>query len=154
MKFATLLFLALNGFGQTDQTWPTIDKSLESEIRAVMKIENDLVLRSDTAGMNAFYPDDMVTYNPFNQIINKAKVLERVRANIIKYTSYEKKIQYLHSFDGHVVVMGTEVVKPAPNSDRPDAGKVMNRTFTEVWVRRGNTWKKIIRHSSNIDLTS
>ncbi len=93
------------------------------EIKSMMDYELKLVLNQDTAAMQQFYPDDMVVTNPFNQFINKHKVMERVKSDIIKYTSYKKKVDYFH-VEGNktVVVTGSEIVIPTPDANRADAG--------------------------------
>jgi hypothetical protein len=62
--------------------------------------------------MERFYPDDFVVTNPFNQFINTAKVLERVRTNIIKYKSYTRNFEYFRQYGDTVVVVGSELVIP------------------------------------------
>jgi hypothetical protein len=48
-----------------------------------MDYELKLVLTQDTAAMRQFYPDDMAVTNPFNQFIDKRKVMERVKADMV-----------------------------------------------------------------------
>jgi hypothetical protein len=43
-----------------------------------------------------------------------------------------------------------ETVAPTPDANRPDAGKTVNRRFTEVWVRRDGALQRIVRHASNV----
>jgi hypothetical protein len=122
-----------------------------AEIKRAMDYELKLVLTQDTAAMRQFYPDDMAVTNPFNQFIDKRKVMERVKADIIKYASYEKQIDHFHLEGDHtVVVIGREIVVPTVDANRADAGKTVNRRFTEVWIRRGKDWKKVVRHANNV----
>jgi ketosteroid isomerase-like protein len=116
-----------------------------------MDYELKLVLNQDTIAMEKFYPDDMAVTNPFNQFIDKRKVMERVKSDIIKYVSYEKKVDYFHVEGGNtVVVIGSEIVVPTADANRSDAGKTVNRRFTEVWMKRGKEWKKVVRHANNV----
>ena len=150
-----MLVLSTSGicycFAQTSNVSSTKQRKIIAAIKKLMDYELKLVLSQDTAAMKQFYPDDMAATNPFNQFIDKRKVLERVQSDIIKYTSYEKKVDHFHiEGDKTVVVIGSEVVVPTPDADRPDAGKTINRRFTEVWMKRGEEWKKVIRHASNV----
>ncbi len=61
------------------------------EIKRLMDYELKLVLNQDITAMEQFYPYDMAVTNPFNQFIDKQKVMERVKSNIIKYIFYEKR---------------------------------------------------------------
>jgi hypothetical protein len=116
-----------------------------------MDYELTLVLRQDTTAMKQFYPDDMAVTNPFNQFIDKRKVLERVKSDIIKYTSYQKKADHFHIEGSNmVIVIGSEIVVPTADAARADAGKTINRRFTEVWMKRGKEWKKVVRHANNV----
>lgn len=137
--------------GQDSNRSSDKDKKVIEEIKRLMDYELQLVLRQDTAGLRKFHPDDMVVTNPFNQFIDKKQVMERMKANIIKYTSYEKKIDFIHLEGDHtVVVIGWEIVVPAPDANQPKAGETINRRFTEIWMKRGKEWKKVIRHSNTI----
>jgi ketosteroid isomerase-like protein len=126
-------------------------QSIKREMQRLAAYEVDLVLRGDIAGMEQFYPDDMIVTNPFNQVIDKPKVIERVKANIIKYTSMTKEIEHVRFFGDMVVTMGLETAKVMPDADRRDAGAMTYRRFTEVWTLRGRSWKKIVRHANHFE---
>jgi hypothetical protein len=91
--------------------------------------ETDLILGSDVAGMAHFYPDDFVVTNPFNQFINKAKVLERIRTSIIKYKTYTRQFDYFRRYGDTVVVVGSELVVPSADANRTDAGRTVPPSF-------------------------
>lgn len=152
-----LLLLVLSGFAanssfcQTFNSSSDKDRKIIKEVKRLMDYELKLVLNQDTTAMEQFYPDDMAVTNPFNQFIDKQKVMERVKSNIIKYISYEKKVDYFHVEGVNtVVVIGKEIVVPTSDANRTDAGKTVNRRFTEVWMKRGKEWKKVVRHANNI----
>jgi hypothetical protein len=86
------LLVAVMAQGQTSNRSSDGDKKIMAEIKRVMDYELKLVLTQDTAAMRQFYPDDMAVTNPFNQFIDKRKVMERVKADIIKYASYEIRV--------------------------------------------------------------
>ena len=125
-------------------------RSTKQEIKRLYDYETDLILHSDVAGMDHFYPDDFVVTNPFNQFINKAKVLERVRTHIIRYKIYTRQFDYFHRYGDTVVVVGSELVVPAEDANRTDAGQTVHRRFTEFWVLRNGQWQKVVRHANNV----
>lgn len=147
-----LTSLAINSsFCQIYNSFSDKDRKIIMEIKRLMDYELKLVLNQDTTAMDHFYPDDMAVTNPFNQFIDKQKVMERVKSNIIKYISYEKKVDHFHVEGGNtVVVIGKEIVVPTSDANRSDAGKTVNRRFTEVWMKRGKEWKKVVRHANNV----
>jgi ketosteroid isomerase-like protein len=136
-----LLVIAVAGHAQTPAAQKK-EQAIKQEMQRLAAYEVDLVLRSDTAAMERFYTNDMIVTNPFNQVIDKPQVIERVKANIIKYTSMTKDVEHVRFFGDMVVTMGLETAKVTPDAARNDAGKMTYRRFTEVWTFRGGSWKK------------
>ena len=153
VRAAMLLLIALSGGGcQTPGPNTDTAKAVETEMQRLADYEVDLVLRSDISGMTRFYPDDMIVTNPFNQVIDKAKVLERVQGNIIRYTHMTKKVEHVRLLRADMaVIMGLETAKVTPDADRSDAGKMTYRRFTEVWELRAGEWKKVVRHANHFE---
>lgn len=120
-------------------------------IDSLTQLQVKWTLAQDTASVRKYAANDLMITNPFGQLINKDKMIERMKADIIKYTVFEKKIEnYQFEYDDVVITQGTEKTTAAPSANRDDAGKPTNRRFTEVWVRRSNEWVRITRHASNI----
>jgi hypothetical protein len=146
--------ISLTAYGQTlnrcDVKDNKTDKRIEEEFRRLHSYEAEIILRGDVAALDKFYPDDHIVTNPFNQMIDKKTVLERVRANIIKYKSYEKKMEYLCVYKDTAIIAGIEIGAPSDDANRPDAGQTSKRRFTETWVKRDKQWRKVARHVSTI----
>lgn len=126
------------------------DRRSEEEFRRLHAEEARIVIGGDAAAWEKFYPEDHVVTNPFNQLLDKKGVLERVRAGIIKYKSYEKKMEYLCVYEDAAVIAGVETSLPTDDANRPDAGRLTQRRFTETWIKRGKQWRKVARHVSPI----
>ena len=126
------------------------DKQIEEEFKRLHTYEADLILRGDAAALDAFYPEDHIVTNPFNQMIDKKTVMERVRGNVIKYKAYEKKMEYLCVYKDTAIIAGIETGTAAEDANRPDAGQTSRRRFTETWMKRGKQWRKVARHVSTI----
>jgi ketosteroid isomerase-like protein len=125
------------------------DSTIVEEIKRRNKYEIQLILRQDSIALKKFYPDDFVVTNAFNQFIDKDKVIERVKTNIIKYSSIERIFDYFKIHGNTVFVVGREIVVPTIDAARTDAGQTVHRRFTEVWMKRGNVWMKVLRHANN-----
>lgn len=126
------------------------DREAEAAIRRLYDQEHENLLRTDVAAQEQFLPDDFVVTNPFGMFIDKPRVVERLKADIIKYSRYERGYDYFRRYGDAVIVVGSETVVPAPDANRPDAGQTVRRRFTEVWVRRDGAWRKVVRHASNV----
>ena len=108
------------------------------------------MISGDAAAWERFYPEDHIVTNPFNQMIDKKTVMERVRGNIIKYKSYKKKMEYLCVYGDTAIIAGVETSLPTDDANRPDAGRMTQRRFTETWIKREKQWRKVARHVSTI----
>ena len=150
LLIALVNLMALVAFGQAADRRTNRDKRIEEEIKRLTADEVEILLRGDVTALERLYPEDFVVTNPFNQFINKRKVLERIRTDIIKYKSYDKQIEYLRVYGNTVLAIGRETVVPSADADRPDAGQTVHRRFTEVWVKRKGQWRRVARHASNI----
>ena len=94
----------------------------------------------------------MIVTNPFNQVIDKAQVLERVRGNIIRYTAMTKEVEHFRLLrPDTAMIMGLETAKVTADAARPDAGKMTYRRFTEIWILRNTEWKKVVRHANHFE---
>lgn len=146
------IFTLITLHAQTSNATTPKQKQIIAQIMKQLDYQEQMTLTQDTAAMNRYYPDDMRITNPFSMLIDKKKFLERVNANIIKYTEFEKVVEHIHIEGDHtVIVMGKELTKASPDAPRDDANKAMTRRFTEVFVKRGNEWKRIVRHAHNVN---
>jgi hypothetical protein len=75
-----------------------------------------------------------------------------VRAGVINYSSFERKIEFIRVDGDFATIMGLETVRPM--SDVPasglKAGQLIQRRFTSIWKREGETWRLFIRHANVI----
>jgi hypothetical protein len=146
----TISLSSLPASAQTVTATTPNRQAIVAQILKQMDYQEAITLRQDTAAMRRYYPDDMRITNPFHMLIDKPTMLARVKANIIKYTAFEKIVEHIHIEGEHtVIVMGREQTKAAPDAPRADADKPVTRRFTEVFVNRNGDWKRLIRHAHN-----
>jgi len=126
------------------------DERAEVEIRRIYDQEQENLLRMDIVGQDRLLPDDFVVTNPFGMFIDKREVIERLQANIIKYSRYDREFDDFRRYGEVMIVIGKETVVPTMDANRPDAGKTVTRRFTEVWVHRHGRWEKVARHANNL----
>ena len=126
------------------------DAQAVGEIKRRYEYREKILLARDFAALERFYPADHIVTNPYNRLVDKTFVMERIRADVISYASFERHFDLFRIYGDTAVVVGSEKVVPATDAKRPDAGQTIRRRFTEVWVRREGTWQVVARHASNI----
>jgi hypothetical protein len=78
-------------------------------------------------------------------VIGRHDVLARVQKSGV-YSSFERKIEFIRIDGNFAIIMGAESVQPI--GDAPLAGKTVQRRFTNIWKKDGNTWCAIARHAN------
>jgi ketosteroid isomerase-like protein len=117
---------------------------IEQEIRRLDVAHADAVLRGDSAALDKLWTEDFTVNNPFNEI-DRA---DRIRTGAVTYSSFVREPEAVLIHGETVIVMGRETVVPKGTS--PDAGKTINRRYTNIWMKRAGTWRLVARHASVI----
>ena len=118
--------------------------AIEQEIRKLDLAHADAILRNDLPALDKIWTEDFRVNNPFNQI-DRA---DRIRISAVTYSSFIREAEEVLVHGDTVIVMGREIVVPKGNS--PDAGKTINRRYTNIWMKRSGKWRLIARHASVI----
>ncbi|HKU76445.1 MAG TPA: nuclear transport factor 2 family protein [Pyrinomonadaceae bacterium] len=117
---------------------------VEQEIRRLDLAHADAILRGDLAALDKLWTEDFKVNNPFNQV-DRA---DRIRTGAVTYSSFIREPETVLIHGDTVIVMGREIVVPKGNS--PDAGKTINRRYTNIWMKRSGRWRLVARHASVI----
>ena len=118
--------------------------TVEQEIRRLDLAHADAVLRGDQSAMDKLWTEDFIANNPFNEI-DRA---DRIRTGAVTYSSFDRVAESVVVHGDTVIVMGREAVVPKGAS--PDAGKTINRRYTNIWMKRKGQWRLVARHASVI----
>ncbi|HVG28257.1 MAG TPA: nuclear transport factor 2 family protein [Pyrinomonadaceae bacterium] len=118
--------------------------AIEQEVRKLDLAHADAVLRGDLAGLDKLWTEDFIVNNPFNGI-DRA---DRIRTGAVTYASFIREPESVVVHGDTVIVMGRETVVPKGAS--PDAGKTINRRYTNIWMKRKGKWRLVARHASVI----
>lgn len=117
----------------------------EDAVRALELRQRDAVVAGNILALERIWSPAYVVNSPGNIVNPRAEVLSRVRQALISYRAYDVSIERI-TFSGDLaIVMGAERVTPKGG---PEAGKVVNRRFTDIWRRDGETWLGIARHAN------
>ncbi len=117
---------------------------LEQEIRKLEQGQVDALMRNDLAAMKANWAKDYVVNNPFNEAVDASK--GPIQAGTLTYSSFVREVERVLIRGNAVIVMGRETVVPKGTS--PDAGKTINRRFTDVWMKQNGKWLMTARQAS------
>ncbi|WP_205503116.1 nuclear transport factor 2 family protein [Rufibacter psychrotolerans] len=121
---------------------------LRQEIEKLDLAHAAAIFKGDAPALDALMDDNITVHHPTNRIVNeKQELLQLINAGVIRYTSFKRTPQKFLFFDQTVVVMGTEEVVPAPGA--PNAGKTLTRRYTNIWMKKADTWKLTVRHANN-----
>ena len=118
--------------------------TIEREIRKLDLAHADAVLRGDVAALDKLWTTDFRVNNPFNEI-DKAN---RIRTGAVTYSSFLREPEAVLVHGETVIVMGREVVVLKGSS--PDAGKTIQRRYTNIWMKRQGRWRLVARHANVI----
>ena len=116
----------------------------EKEVRKLDSLHAAAVLSGDLKEMDKYWTEDFMVTNPFNEI-DKAN---RIRSGAVTYASFQRICEGVQIHDNTAILMGKEVVVPKGKS--PDAGKTINRRYTNIWMLRDGKWRLIARHANVI----
>ncbi len=120
--------------------------TLEQEIRKLEQAQVDALLRNDLAAMERNWAKDYTVNNPFNQAVKASE--GPIRAGTLTYSSFIREVERVLFHEKTVIVMGKETIVPSGTS--ANAGKTINRRFTNVWMNKKGKWLLTARHASVI----
>ena len=119
-------------------------KQIEQEIRRLDVAHADAILCGDLVALDKLWTKDFKVNNPFNEIDQA----DRIRTGAVTYSLFNRVPEAVLIHGDTVIVMGREEVVPKGNS--PEAGKTINRRYTNIWMKRSGKWRLIARHASVI----
>lgn len=118
----------------------------EETVRLLDDQERKAVLDRNYAALEHLWCAQFTVNSPESKVvIGKGNVLAAVQ-KFAQYSSFDRRIEFIR-IDGNIaIVMGAETVQPI--GDAPLAGKTVERRFTNIWKRDGETWCAIARHAN------
>lgn len=122
---------------------------LKDEIIKLDHAHARAIFAGDALALDSLMNDDVTVNHPTNRIVKeKQELLDLIRQGTIRYTSFERTPEKFLFYKDMVVVMGSEIVIPAPGA--PNAGKKLNRRYTNVWMKQDGKWQLFVRHANNV----
>jgi ketosteroid isomerase-like protein len=126
------------------------DAALEAQIRALDAAHAAAIFAGDAGALDVLMHDEVTVNHPTGRIVReKRELLDLIAQGVIRYTTFERTPERVLAYPGLVVVMGGEVVVPAEGA--PNAGRRLERRYTNAWMRQDDgTWKLSFRHANNV----
>jgi hypothetical protein len=124
--------------GNKPTTADTIRRLEDAQIAAL--------LRGDLVEMESRWAPGYAVNNPFNKIVDARH--GPIRSGSLTYSSFKRDIGKVIVRGSTAIVMGTETV--VPNGKSVDAGRTINRRFTDVWMKLKGKWLLVARHANEV----
>ena len=123
-----------------------LSRRAENEIRKLEFEQIEYLLRGDVESMEKRWAPGYTVNNPFQEIMDARQ--GPIRTGKLTYSKFERDIQKFLLHGSTAVVMGIETV--VPNGNSRDAGRTINRRFTDVWMKINGKWLMIARHANEL----
>jgi ketosteroid isomerase-like protein len=126
----------------------------EEHVRSLDDQERIAALKRDLPALERLWSDQFTVNAPNNQVVvGKRAVLDTfVRAGVVNFSMFERRIEFIRADGSFVIIMGLETVQPI--GDAPSAGlvagRIIKRRFTNVWKNEAGTWRLFARHANVI----
>jgi ketosteroid isomerase-like protein len=126
----------------------------EQRVRSLDDRERIAALNRDVPALENLWSEQFTVNAPNNRVVvgRQANLETFVRGGIINFASFERAIEFVRVDGGFATIMGLETV--VPKSDAPSAGliagRAVNRRFTNIWRKEGDTWRLYWRHANVI----
>jgi len=121
----------------------------ETEIRRLENLERESVLKSDSSILfDKIWSPNMVVNTPANIVGTVEGTKHQLRSGNLNYISFERNIEKITFNDNVAIVMGGEIIKP--QGQQVNAGKIVSRRFTNIWLYKNNSWSIIARQATII----
>jgi hypothetical protein len=148
MILTTRLFVLIFLLVWTFQDVLSQDKR-DSEIRRLENLERESVLKGDSLVLfDKIWSPNMVINTPNNVVGTVEGTKALLRSGGLNYLSFERNIEKITFNNNLAIVMGQEKVRPQGKQN--NAGKLVTRRFTNVWMYANNSWSIIARQATII----
>jgi uncharacterized protein (TIGR02246 family) len=116
----------------------------ETAVRALEQVQARAAVAGDTATLERIFADDYQMVNPAGQITSREQLLALLTGAARPYRSATYTTDLVRDLGKVIVTIGREEVVP---NQGPQAGQVVHRRVTQVWVREQGTWRLSIRQA-------
>jgi hypothetical protein len=117
-----------------------------AEAVAASSAEVAAILAEDPNAFGDSLASDVIVNSPLGTINRRDDTLTAFRAGFIRYSSFDRRIEYAGKLGELVVIMGKEIL--SPKGKAPNAGKIVHRRFTDIWRNENSVWRLVLRQAT------
>src|ERR1044071_8707405 len=119
----------------------------DADIRRMENLERESVLKGDSMALfDKIWSPNMVVNTPANVVGTVEGTKAHLRSGNLNYLSFERNIEKITFNDNLAIVMGSETIKP--QGQQLNAGKIVTRRFTNIWLFKNNHWSMVGRQAT------
>jgi ketosteroid isomerase-like protein len=144
--FALLILFSGTQAEAANSTPSAADAKAVAEVLETNERMTQFVLQNDADQLRQFFAKDCLVHGSNNTIATCDEVLASVRAGSLSFSRFERKIERTLVSGDVVVLMGEEIVVPAPG--QPGAGVPVHRRITTVWRKIDGRWQQFARQAT------
>lgn len=125
----------------------------EASLRAADAEQMRIIVQADAQAQQAFMHPNYMINGPSNRVLHKDVLVDMLAHGKMASDFFERVIEDL-SITGNVgIVMGREVVHPAPTSElgTRHGDKILNRRFTNVFLFEDGKWRFLARQATIVN---
>ena len=122
----------------------------ENKIRKLDNEQKEAYFRRDTLTLLKLFSPNVIINGFSNKFETLEDILTRIRkvGNDMEY--YERIIEKIVFANNIAIVMGNETIKPSGIAI--NAGKIVKRRFTNIWMPNKKSWQLVARQSTIISI--
>lgn len=122
----------------------------EESLRAADAEQMRIIVAEDAAAQQAFMHPNYMLNGPANVVKRKPELVAMLANGEIASETFERKVEGVALTENVGIVMGSEIVTPAPSSNlgRLHPGKVLQRRYTNVFIWQNGKWLFLARQAS------
>ena len=125
----------------------------EASLRAADAEQMRIIVDGDAKAQSKFMHQNYIVNGPSNRVLRKPVLVEMLAQGKMASERFERTIDGTAITGNIGVVMGSEVVRPGPNSELGEkfGTKDLTRRFTNVFIFEQGEWYFLARQASVAD---
>jgi hypothetical protein len=117
---------------------------------AASSAEVAAILAEDINAFGDSLASDVIVNSPLGTINRRSDTLAAFARGFIRYSSFDRRIEYAGRLGEFVVIMGAEIL--APKGSAPNAGRIVHRRFTDIWRSEVGVWRLVLRQATVVKI--
>ncbi|NWG53529.1 MAG: nuclear transport factor 2 family protein [Hydrogenophilaceae bacterium] len=122
----------------------------EASLRAADAEQMRIIVEEDAAAQQDFMHPNYLLNGPANVVKHKAEVVAMLARGYIASDSFTRNVEGVAITGDVGIVMGSEIVTPAPDSElgRLHPGRTLHRRYTNVFLWENGQWRFLARQAT------